>query len=127
MGLPPASSFCRQVLSCLTGGAAGPDSGRPGSLEPTLSVGSCLSTGVATHQAYCPEPQTLLHYTQVSSSQALGERPLMWRLGATSIHIAWPQHTDLEPLENVDDFVDDVASLLRSHTSPSSPIRTPTD
>ena len=36
MGLPAASSFCRQVLSCLTGGAAGPDSGRPGSLEPHL-------------------------------------------------------------------------------------------
>ena len=35
MGLPAESSYCHQVLNCLTGGAASTDSRRPERIEPT--------------------------------------------------------------------------------------------
>jgi hypothetical protein len=51
----------------------------------------------------------------------------MWRFRAASILIVRPQGMDLKDLENIDDFVGGVASSLHSHTSPSRPIRTPSN
>ena len=70
------TSVVARTARCRFTTDASPDGGRPGSLEPHPSVGFCLTTGVASHQAYCPKTQALLQSTRPSSTKLSAGQPL---------------------------------------------------